>query len=225
MSNSSFTGDVKAPIVSPLAKAEDRFIQYWLPRFPAWVHGNHLTWMTLPWSAIVVLSGWLGQYSLHWLWLSSLMLVLQWFTDSFDGKLGKLRGLGLRRWGYFMDHFLDYVFMACVMGHYAFLVSDHAVVWFFILVPLYGAFEVNSWLEFGATGTFRITYLFVGPTEVRLLFVIINVAIIFVGTAWLEATMPYALTALTVMICVVVYGTQKRIWAMDMAEKAKQPSK
>ena len=224
MSNSSFTGDVKAPIVSPLAKAEDRFIQYWLPRFPTWVRGNHLTWMTLPWSAVVLLSGWLAQYSLHWLWLSSLMLALQWFTDSFDGKLGKLRGLGLRRWGYFMDHFLDYVFMACVMGHYGFLVSDHAVLWFLILVPLYGAFEVNSWLEFGATGTFRITYLFVGPTEIRLLFVAVNTAIIFAGSAWLEAVMPYALIVLAVMICVVVYGTQNRIWAMDMAEKAKQPS-
>lgn len=215
-----FKGDQKAPIVSPLARAEDRFIRFLLPHFPHWIQGNHLTMMTVPWSAGVVLAGWQARESVHWLWLSSLMLVLQWFTDSFDGRLGKLRRLGIRRWGYFMDHFLDYVFMACVMGHYAFFVGEPAATWFLLLVPLYGAFEAVSWLEYGATGSFRITYLYVGPTEIRLVFVIVNTAVIFGGSTWLEASIPYALAALFLGLCGVVFGTQRRIWAMDMAEKA-----
>jgi phosphatidylglycerophosphate synthase len=147
------------------------------------------------------------------------MLALQWFTDSFDGKLGKLRGLGLRRWGYYMDHFLDYVFMACVMGHYAFLVPEPTRTMFLLLVPLYGAFEVNSWLEFGATGSFKITYLFLGPTEVRCVFIGVNTAIIFAGTGWLEAAMPVMLAVLVLMLCVIIYRTQRRIRAQDMVEK------
>lgn len=215
-----FTGDRKEPLVSPLAAIEDRFIRALLPRFPRWVRGDHLTWMTVAWSLGVVLAGWLARSDVRWLWLSSAMLVLQWFTDSFDGKLGKLRGLGLRRWGYFMDHFLDYVFMACVMGHYAFITQEPASTLFLILVPLYGGFEVNSWLEFGATGKFRITYGFVGPTEVRLIFVAVNTAIIFAGVGWLEAAMPYVLAVLAIGLIGIVHGTQRRIRAQDMAEKA-----
>ena len=176
--------------------------------------------MMLPWSAGVLLAGWLARTNVHWLWLSTAMLALQWFTDSFDGKLGKLRRLGIRRWGYFMDHFLDYVFMACVMGHYAFLVEAPTSTWFLVLVPLYGGYEVVSWLEYGATGTFRITYLFVGPTEVRLFFAAVNTGIIFGGTAWLAPVMPIAIGVLAIGLVVIVYTTQRRIWAIDMEERA-----
>ncbi|NNF64210.1 MAG: hypothetical protein HKN07_08100 [Acidimicrobiia bacterium] len=215
-----FQGDQKAPLVSPLAAAEAKLINRLLPHFPRWVHGHHLTLMTIIWSAGVIFAGWRAQESHHWLWLSSAMLFLQWFTDSFDGKLGKLRRVGIRRWGYFMDHFLDYVFMACVMGHYAFFVGDPAALWFLILVPLYGAFEAVSWLEYGATGTFRITYLFMGPTEIRLVFIGLNTAIIVWGTAWLAPALLPALIVLGLALCVVVYTTQRRVWAMDMTERA-----
>jgi len=215
-----FTGDTKAPLRSPLAAGEAKVIEWLLPRVPRWVRGDHLTWMTLAWSAGVVAAGWLARSDLAWLWLSSLLLALQWLTDSLDGKLGKLQGLGLRRWGFFMDHFLDYVFMACVAGHYAFIVPEPASTLFLLLIPLYAGFEVVSWLEFGATGAFRITYLLTGPTEVRLGFIALNTAIIATGsTGWLASAMPWALSFLALALCVVVWRTQRRIRAMDEREK------
>ena len=36
------------------------------------------------------------------------------FTDSFDGALGRRRDTGIPKWGYYMDHLLDFVFMWCV---------------------------------------------------------------------------------------------------------------
>ena len=39
------------------------------------------------------------------------MIVLHYFTDHFDGKLGKYRDTGLRKWGFYMDHLFDYGFL------------------------------------------------------------------------------------------------------------------
>ena len=94
MTPDSFTGDRKAPMRSPLADLEHRLIEAWAPRFPRWIEGYHLTLLTIPWTLGLLAAGWLGRQSLQWLWLSSAMLFLQWFTDSFDGKLGRLRDTG-----------------------------------------------------------------------------------------------------------------------------------
>jgi phosphatidylglycerophosphate synthase len=223
MVGETFTGDKKEPLVSPTARLEKRFVVWATARVPLWLGSQHLTTMTVAWSGLVVLSGWLaGRGSLHWLWLSSLMLVLQWLTDSLDGSVGRTRGQGLKRWGYYMDHFLDYVFMACVMGHYAFVVGEPARTLFLLLAPLYAAFEVSSWLEHGATGTFRITFNGIGPTEVRLFHVLVNTGIVVWGTGWVIAALPWYMGVLTAMLAVTVWGTQRRIWDRDMTEKNRE---
>lgn len=217
-----FTGSTHAPMRSPLAAAERRFIDANLHRIPPWIGSHHLTLLTLAWSALLVAAAALARAtgSLHWFWLSSLMIFLQWLTDSFDGSLGRARGAGLRRWGYHMDHFLDYIFMACVCGHYALVAGWPGAVWFLLLVPLYAAFEVNSWLEFGATGLFKITYAGLGPTEIRIFFIGVNTAVIFAGIGWAVAALPWFLAVLALLLVAVVWRTQRAIWAMDMAEKA-----
>lgn len=218
----SFAGDKKAPMVSPLAAAERRFIQYWTPRFPPWIEGHHLTLLTIPWTAGLVLFGWLARGNLHWLWLSSLMLFLQWFTDGFDGALGRLRERGLRKWGYHMDHFLDFLFMSAIFIGYLFIVEGLGPrLMLVFLMLLYGAMMVNSFLEFGVTNQFKITYLGLGPTEVRLLFIILNTLIIFFKARLLVAVLPWALVVFAVALAVIVYQTQKAMWALDMADKEK----
>ena len=216
MSESTFTGDQKAPLVSPLARVEDRFLRWLLPHFPRWMQGNHLTLMTILWSAGVVLAGWLARGDLRWLWLSSAMLVLQWFTDSFDGKLGKLRNLGIRRWGYFMDHFLDYVFLMSIIGGYGLLIVQVREYWWLALMGVSGAFMVNTFLSFAATNEFRISILKVGPTEMRLFFILVNTAIIFFDTAWVAFSIPYVAAGFTLALAWSVFTTQRLIWRLDM---------
>ena len=127
MSKQEFAGDKKAPMRSPLAAIEKRFIQANVGRFPDWIGSHHLTLTTILWSAGTLGFAWLARGNLHWLWGSSFMLFLQWFTDSFDGALGRHRDAGLAQWGFHMDHFLDFVFMWCVVGQYAFLVEGASV--------------------------------------------------------------------------------------------------
>jgi phosphatidylglycerophosphate synthase len=222
MAEIPFGGDRKEPIRTLTAPLERRFVEWATPRVPQCLGSHHLTLMTLAWSALLILSAWLaGRGSRHWLWGSSLMLFLQWLTDSLDGAVGRWRDAGLRRWGFFMDHFLDYVFMACAMGQYAFVTDGRTRVLFLVLVPLYGALEACSWLEFGATGKFRISNYGVGPTEGRILLILLNTTIIFFGTAWLGSLLPPFMILLALLLAANVHGAHKRAWAMDMEERDK----
>ena len=214
-----FHGDKKLLLKSPLAKAERRLIDHWTPGFPRWIEGYHLTLMTILWSRGLILFGYLARSSLHWLWLSSLMLFLQWFTDSFDGALGRYRDTGIPKWGYHMDHFLDFVFMCAVLIGYALLFEDRSRILFLMLVPVYGSLMVNSYLSFAATNEFKITFLGLGPTEVRLLLILLNTALILFGTIFVRVALPYAFATGLIVVIVVVYRTQKYVWRIDMEDK------
>ena len=214
-----FHGDKKLPLKSPLAKVERRFIDCWTPRFPRGIEGYHLTLMTIVWSGGLIGLGHLARGNLHWLWLSSLMLFLQWFTDSFDGALGRYRDTGIPKWGYHMDHFLDFVFMCSALIGYALLFDGLSRTLFLILIPVFGALMVNSYLSFAATNEFKITFLGMGPTEIRLALILLNTAIIRFGAEFVEKALPFVLAIGLVVLVVVVYRTQKYVWRIDMNDK------
>ncbi len=218
-SKEQFQGDKKLPLKTPLAKAEKRFIDYCVPRFPPWIEGYHLTLTTVLWSAGLILSGYLAKQDLSWLWLASGMLFMQWFTDSFDGALGRYRDTGIPKWGFYMDHFLDFIFMCSILIGYAVLFEGLYRIIFLVLIPIFGAFMVNSYLSFAATTEFKITFLGMGPTELRLLIIILNTMIIIFGTGFVEKTLPFILLLTMIALIIVVFRTQKYIWQIDMEDK------
>jgi phosphatidylglycerophosphate synthase len=222
MSEQNFKGDKKAPMRSPLADVEKKFITANIHRFPKWIEGYHLTLLTIPWTVGLIVFGYLSRTNIHWLWAASLMQVLQWFTDSFDGALGRTRDTGIPKWGFFMDHFLDFLFMPSAFIAWSFLFDgpNNTILWFMSFGM--GALMVNSFLGFGATGEFKITYLGTGPTEMRIGFMIINTLFIFFGTAFAAKYLLWFAIGFGGLISIVVYQTQKRIWAVDMAEKNKK---
>lgn len=221
-SKEKFHGDKKLPLKSPLAKAEKRFIDYCVPRFPPWIEGYHLTLTTVLWSAGLILSGYLAKQDLRWLWFASGMLFMQWFTDSFDGALGRYRDTGIPKWGFYMDHFLDFIFMCSILIGYAVLFEGLYRYIFLVLIPIFGAFMVNSYLSFAATTEFKITFLGMGPTELRLLIIILNTLIIIFGTGFVKKTLPFIPLFTMIALVIVVYRTQKYIWQIDMEDKRRR---
>ncbi len=219
MEKETFNGDKKIPMKSLLAKYERSFIDSNIAKFPGWIQGYHLTLMTIPLTAGLIIFGYLAKSNLNWLWLSSLVLFLQWFTDSFDGALGRHRNTGIPKWGFYMDHFLDFAFMSSVFLGYSFLFEGLNKVLVFFWVPAFGCFMVSSFLAFGATGEFKITYLRTGPTELRLCFIVLNCLITIFGTGFLEKTLIYIFLTFIAALCVVIYRTQKYIWKIDMQNK------
>jgi len=222
MDNQNFGGDKKMPMKSLFASAERKFINTNVAKFPAWIQGNHLTMLTLPFSAALIVFGYLAKDNYNWLWLSSVMLFLQWFTDSFDGALGRFRNTGIPLWGFYMDHLLDFVFMSCVFFSYSFLFAGLNRILVYFSVPAFGCLMVSSFLAFGATGEFKITYLRTGPTEVRATFILLNCAIIMFGTGFLEKSLLYIFIIFITSLCIVIFRTQKYIWNLDMANKDKR---
>src|SRR5688572_16316355 len=104
-SNTTFGGAGKVG-ESFFARPERWFVARFVGRIPRWLETYHLTMLTLVWSILIPLFGALARTNIHWLWMVSVMIVLQYITDLFDGAVGRLRGTGLVRWGFFMDHFL-----------------------------------------------------------------------------------------------------------------------
>lgn len=219
MSADDFAGATKTDMRSPLADIEKRFIAWYAPQFPRAIEGYHLTLLTAVWSVGLILFGWMaGRWGAGWLLGSSLMLALQWFTDSFDGALGRLRDTGIPRWGYYMDHFLDFVFMTCIYVGYAFLVAEPFRYMLFALAFFYACMMVSSFLAYGALGEFRITYFGMGPTEVRLIFIVLNTAIMWWGVGFLESILPWSVALFAIFLAAMVYRSQRGIWATDMRE-------
>ncbi len=220
----TFRGDQKYGTKSLLTSFEQRLILALIPYFPSWIQTYHLTLLTILWSGGVIFFGFLAKTNLSWLWLASVMIALQWFTDSFDGSLGKYRKTGLIRWGYYMDHFLDYIFLCSILIAYFFIVSNNAHYLLFFILSIFGAFMVNSYLAFGAMNQLKINYLRLGPTELRIIFILANTLIIYDHT-YLRHALPFVLILSLIGLCSVIFRSQKYIWQMDMREKKLNLSK
>src|SRR3989338_9365029 len=214
-----FAGDKKVG-TSILGSLEKKCIVAFAPKVPHWIETYHLTYLTIPISLCLVLFGFFAQWNISWLWGSSIMIALQWVTDSLDGAVGRLRNTGLIRWGYYMDHFLDYIFLCSILIGYSFIIPNgHFLYLLFFVLAVFGAFMVNSYLQFAATNEFKISYLGIGPTEVRLIFILINTLFIFFGKTYLAFSLPYILLFSLLGLILVVGKTGKYIWNMDMEHK------
>jgi phosphatidylglycerophosphate synthase len=215
MPDKSFEGDKKVG-KSVLSIPEKAFVLWGAPKIPGFIETYHLTLMTLVWSILNPVFGYLARNNIHWLWLVSLMIFLQYITDVFDGEVGRRRRTGLIKWGFYMDHFLDYVFL-CSLVLTGYLIAPEGLGFYFlVLLIITGGFIVNSYLGFAATNRFRIYYFGLGPTEMRLLFIIINTVIIFTGTDHFTYTVPLACGICLIALIVTVLHTGNVIWKIDM---------
>ena len=215
-----FKGDRKKTINSITGHLEQRLIRSTIEKVPRWIEGYHLTLMTIPWSVGLIYFGYLAQFNRNWLWASSFMIFLHWFTDSYDGALGRLRDTGIPKWGYHMDHFLDYVFLCAILIGYSFLFGESNIRNVFLVMAIAVGFMMNSYIAFAATTKFKITFLGFGPTEGRILFILFNTYLIFFGFDWVQRYLIWVIPVLLTGLAVVIYRTQKHIWSIDMADKA-----
>jgi CDP-alcohol phosphatidyltransferase. len=204
---------------SILGGSEKRLIARLTPKVPIKIRSHHLTLASIPISILIIVFSFLARENDAYLWGVSAMVALQWLTDSLDGAVGRLRKEGLVRWGYYMDHFLDYIFLAAVIAGYMILLPDHFKYLEFFILAIFGAFMVNSYLAVSATGRFRINHLGIGPTEIRLVFIFVNTMLLLFGKTYLAGTLPYVLGFSVLALCFIVYRTQKEIWGLDMNDR------
>ena len=212
-------GGAKKDGESILGRYEKSFVQRWVTKVPRGIETYHLTMLTVAWSIGLVGFGYLAAGDLRWLFAMSAMVIGQYLTDLFDGAVGRHRDTGLVKWGFFMDHFLDFLFAGSFVIAYSFL-APNMMTWFLGLLLATGATMALSFLNFAATNKFQIAYNGIGPTEIRIAYVAVNTIVFFTGTAVLGWAVPALLVANIVGLAVMAHGTHKKLWAIDMAAKA-----
>ena len=98
---------------SVLAESEKRLLVRMAGGLPAWVNSDHLTSLGAIAMVGVGLCFWAGGSALL---LVIPLLALNWFGDSLDGTLARVRNRQRPRYGYYVDHVLDAVGFACLFG-------------------------------------------------------------------------------------------------------------
>src|SRR3954451_8618923 len=150
---------------SMLADLEKRLLVWIANRLPARIHSDHLT--TAATLAMIGVGAcfWLGEGALPFV---ILLLAVNWFGDSLDGTLARVRRHERPRYGYYVDHVLDAVGFAALMGGLILGGCMSAGVGLAFLSAYY-ILLVEVALAAHARGAFRIAFWRVGPTELRIL--------------------------------------------------------
>ena len=213
-----FAGATKTN-TSFLTPLERRLAVRVLPRIPSWLETYHLTMLTLVWSGLILFFSYLAKNDLRWLWGVSAMVAMQYVTDHYDGKIGKYRGTGLVRWGYYMDHLLDYFFLCSVIIGYSFILPERSRFQILIMLAIFAGYEVSTFLAFSATDRLKISYLKLGPTEFRLALIVINALLVQYGTRQMVNGLKYVNIGAAIGLALMIYRTHKVIWELDMKQK------
>ena len=159
-----------------LAKPEKRLLTWIAARLPRWILPDDLTALGVLAALGICVAYQLSNDSLDWLWVASGLLVLQWFGDSLDGTLARVRKIERPTYGYYLDHMVDAIATAAIglgLGLSPLMLLSTGT----LIVVAYLILSINVYLESYAFGRFSIGYGYVGPTEVRLILVGLNTAV------------------------------------------------
>ncbi len=164
-------------ILESLSAGVERKLLRWLAeRLPAWVNSDHLTILG---SAAMLLAG--TSYALtRWqdwgLLAATFFLAMNWFGDSLDGTVARLRNRQRPRYGFYVDHLTDSLgalFLMCGLA-----LSGLATPW--IAIAMLIAFlllSIEVYLATYTLGSFRLSYAKLGPTEIRIALAVANVVL------------------------------------------------
>ena len=160
-----------------LAKPEKRLLRWIAARLPRWILPDDLTALGVSAALGIAVAYQLSNDSLDWLWVASALLVVQWFGDSLDGTLARVRGIERPTYGYYLDHLVDAIATAAIgigLGLSPLMLLSIGT----LIVVAYLILSINVYLESFAFNRFSIGYGYVGPTEIRLILIALNTVVV-----------------------------------------------
>ena len=176
MKNSSFP-DARREQTSVLAPLERAALRGLARRMPECVNSDHLSLLGL---VAMFLAGVFYAASgrnpllLH---LVNVCIFLNWFGDSLDGTLARYRDRQRPRYGFYVDHIIDtfgtmfLIFGLALSGFMTERVAAATLIVFLMLA-------INSYLAAYSLGIFKISHGKLGPTEMRLVLIVGNLALL-----------------------------------------------
>jgi archaetidylinositol phosphate synthase len=158
------------------ARAEKRLLVWIARRLPAWVNSDHLTLLALAAMALAGAGYALARYDRRALWLVVAALALNWFGDSLDGTLARVRRAERPRYGFYVDHVLDIVGITLLMGGLSSSGFMNPVLALVLLVA-YLLVSGEVFLATAVRHVFRMSFAGFGPTELRVVLAIGTIAL------------------------------------------------
>ena len=175
-----------APILTPEFKSAvrqqtsllaplERVCLSWLARnMPSWVKPDHLT--LLGFGAMLVAG---VCYALAKWWPPALLIVnlclaINWFGDSLDGTLARVRDKQRPRYGFYVDHIIDafgILFIICGLAFSGYMTWTIALA----VLVVYFLISIDVYLATYTIGTFKLSFYKISPTELRILLAIGNI--------------------------------------------------
>jgi phosphatidylglycerophosphate synthase len=160
--------EAKRVHTSVLAAAEKRCLIWMAQRLPPAINSDHLTVLAGLAMAGAGACYWIGPASTGAMLGAIGFLALNWFGDSLDGTVARVRHHERPRYGFYVDHVLDAVGILMLLAGFALggfmsplLAAGFLIAYYLLMVEIA--------LATHAAGTFRISFWKFGPTELRIL--------------------------------------------------------
>jgi phosphatidylglycerophosphate synthase len=164
------------------AAAERKALSWLARRLPARVNSDHLTALGCLGMLLAGASYALARWHSWGLVVATFFLAVNWFGDSLDGTLARLRNCQRPRYGFYVDHLLDSFGALFLMAGLA--LSGYINPW--IAMGMLIAFlllSIEVYLTTYTLGSFRLSYGKLGPTEIRIALALGNLALFVRGDA------------------------------------------
>jgi len=146
-------------------------------RLPRWVTSDGLTILGLSAQIGAGLFYLLSRYNKYWLLAVIACIVLNWFGDSMDGTLARVRNQQRPRYGFYIDHIVDIFGATALMFGLGLSGFAHWPVAIAMLVAFL-LLSAESYLATYTLSCFQMSQGVFGPTEIRILLIIGNLVLL-----------------------------------------------
>lgn len=166
---------------------ERRALLWLAAHMPSWINSDHLTLLGCGAMLLAGASYALARWSPVGLLLATFCLALNWFGDSLDGTLARVRNRQRPRYGFYVDHMIDSFGSIFLMGGLGFSTFIDWRIAMAMLVAFL-LLSIETYLASYTLGVFRLSFGKLGPTEIRVLLGLGNVALWFHPNAKVPGT-------------------------------------
>lgn len=161
-----------------LAALEKKTLVWLAGRTPSWINSDHLTVLGLLAMAGAGAGYWWSRTSAWGLFVVIGCLALNWLGDSLDGTLARVRNCQRPRYGFYVDHVVDAFGALFLLGGLALSGHMSPLVAIGLLIA-YLLLAIEVYLASYTLGDFKISYFKMGPTELRILLSVGNIALLY----------------------------------------------
>ena len=176
--------ETKAPITriqeNVLARSERKLLNWMCGRMPRWLTPDMLTFVGMLGAGMVFVGYVCSNISENWLWLAIIGYIVQWVGDSTDGSLARYRKIERPRYGYFLDHSCDGLATTAIVvgiGLSPYVSLEVALV----ALAGYLLLSIHAFLSVRVLGELKLSYLNLGPTELRFVLIALTIAMLSFG--------------------------------------------